>query len=140
MRLFLAMILLGLSTLALAADDDCENPLTSMDISRCMGIAVDEADEELKKYLQASIDHYQDDDETARLISASQEAWEEYRTQHCKTVFHIWSDGTSASEKMGECRLRLTKARTHEIWQAFLTSDDGKATDLPEPGKAKKAD
>ncbi|TBW57978.1 DUF1311 domain-containing protein [Marinobacter halodurans] len=133
MRLLIALILLGASSLALAAGDDCENAVSTMDINLCKAKEVEKAEGQMDKYLQASIKRHKDDQSTVRLINDTQDVWEKYRTKHCDTVFHIWADGTIRGVMRGECKLRLTKARTHELWQSFLTYGDDTPPDLPEP-------
>ncbi|ROT98742.1 DUF1311 domain-containing protein [Marinobacter sp. R17] len=133
MRLLITLLLLGASSLALAAGDDCKNPVSTMDIELCNAKAVDQAEGEMDKYLEASLQRNKDEESTIRLINESQEAWEAYRTKHCDTVFRRWGDDTIRVQKRGECKLRLTRARTHEIWTSFLADDDNTSPDLPEP-------
>ncbi|WP_165856877.1 lysozyme inhibitor LprI family protein [Marinobacter sp. JSM 1782161] len=133
MRLLIALMMMVYAGLTLAADDDCENPLTTMDMTRCASMELESANEEMKQYLQAALDRYDEAPSNHRLINAAQETWDEYRTKHCDSLFHVWSDSTLGSVKFAQCKTRLTRARTHEIWRSFLTRDDDSEPVLPEP-------
>jgi len=62
------------------------------------------------------------------------EAWQAYRDAECHAVLDKWSDGTIATVKSADCKTRLTRLRTHMIWQNWLHIDGGGGPDiLPEP-------
>ncbi|BES72337.1 hypothetical protein RE428_33550 [Marinobacter nanhaiticus D15-8W] len=120
----------------LAETLDCSAPATTVEMNRCKAQEVETADAMLDKYLRASLDRYKDNGQLAERIESSQSAWETYRDAHCGAVYEKWSGGTIRGLMGGECRLRLTRERTHELWRSWLTYGDSTPPDLPDPSKS----
>lgn len=119
----------------LAETLDCRAPITTVEMNRCKSQEVAAANAMLDKYLQASLDRHEDNGQLAERIESSQSAWETYRDAHCGAVYEKWSGGTIRGLIGGECRLRLTRERTHELWRSWLTYGDSSPPDLPDPSK-----
>ncbi len=101
----LIIILASLSFGALAEEEsvDCNNAMTTIEINQCAAIELESAQVKLDKYLNTSFEHNSHDPELIAAIKA------------------IW------------CKTKLTKQRTHELWENFLTYMDSTPPVLPEP-------
>lgn len=60
-------------------------------------------------------------------------AFEEYRRLECAAVYAYWTGGSVRTAQASQCHIRLTVARTHEVWRHFLTYVDRTPPLLPEP-------
>jgi uncharacterized protein YecT (DUF1311 family) len=69
-------------------------------------------------------------------LAASQRLWLAYRRAHCGSIAARWQGASIQPIQAGECMLRLTRQRTHELWRAFLTFQDSTPPLLPEPSQA----
>ena len=129
------MVLVSLSWSAVADDEalDCNNVMNTLDINRCVAIELEAAEEVLTHYLETSIEHNAGDPELVDAITAAQKQWQAYATAHCGAVYTQWREGTIRGVMGITCRTRLTKQRTHDVWQDFLTYMDSTPPVLPEP-------
>ncbi|MGD7036066.1 lysozyme inhibitor LprI family protein [Methylotuvimicrobium buryatense] len=134
---FFGAALVAFSLSVTASDDpiDCDQAMTTIEVSHCAMIDLERAEIELAKYLNASSQHYADDFKLIDAIASSQEQWKAYREAHCNAVFTKWRDGSIRSNMAILCKARLTQQRTHELWESFLTYIDITPPVLPEPPK-----
>ena len=112
---------------------DCENAMTTIEINVCMGQEVDRADATLDSYLSKAKEKYALETAVIATLDKSQKAWLAYREAHCNAVYAQWSMGTIRGTMFSACMLRLTRLRTHTIWQDYLTFMDSTEPLLPEP-------
>jgi len=128
------LILLSIIVFSIHADDfACKNAKYTIEINECKMAEVKKAEILLEKYILASKKQYKDDQEVVVLIDKSQEQWLRYRSSHCKSIYQVWIDGTIRDLMYGQCMLDVTKRRTHEIWEAYLTFMDSTPPVLKEP-------
>ncbi|ULN67058.1 DUF1311 domain-containing protein [Vibrio gigantis] len=136
MKKLLSIVLLTfMPLLALASDDvvDCENAMNTLEINHCAALELESAQLELEKYLAASFEHNSYDAELVSSIKSAQESWQAYMTAHCDSVYTQWRDGSIRGVMALSCKTKLTKQRTHEVWENFLTYMDSTPPVLPEP-------
>jgi uncharacterized protein YecT (DUF1311 family) len=129
---FLFTLLLP-SFLATANDIDCKNTFTTIEINACIGDALENENKVLGLYLSKAKERYANQVTVITSIHQSQQDWLVYRQSHCDAVYDIWSDGSIRGLMFGECMLKLTKQRTHQIWADYLTYMDNTPPLLPEP-------
>ncbi len=131
----LIIILASLSFGALAEEEptDCNNAMTTIEINQCAAIELESAQVKLDKYLSASFEHNSHDPELIVAIKLAQQDWQAYISSHCDSVYTQWRDGTIRGIMAISCKTKLTKQRTHELWENFLTYMDSAPPALPEP-------
>ncbi|WP_017460458.1 lysozyme inhibitor LprI family protein [Dyella ginsengisoli] len=117
--------------LAQASSPPCNGSTPEM--QACMGKKLDAANAMLARYLAAAQARIDRDFGSRPNLGAAQTAWVHYRKIECGDVFEYWAQGTYRTIASAECMLRLTRQRTHEVWQAYLTYQDSTPPLLPEP-------
>ncbi len=78
------------------------------------------AEKELGRYLEAAR-------RIARppaALDSAQAAWVSYRDQACRAAAGQYEGGSLQPVVALDCRLRLTRERTFELWRAYLTGED----------------
>lgn len=138
--LFLAFLVLA--TLATQAQAElpprvlgCENGTTTVAIAECRSKQLDAANSKLKAYLAEARIQAKKFELDASVIDAEQSVWEAYRTRHCGNVYELWRDGTIRYEMSAICMLEVTRARTIDVWRAYLTHAGNTPADLPDPSQ-----
>lgn len=111
----------------------CENGKTTIEIAECRRTQLDAANSKLKLYLTAARTQAKKFDLDGSAIDSEQIAWEAYRTKHCGNVYELWRQGTVRYEMSAVCMLKVTSARTLDVWRAYLTYADGTPSVLPDP-------
>ncbi|CAH6889756.1 conserved exported hypothetical protein [Vibrio chagasii] len=134
-RLIPMLILMCFSYSVLAGKNvvDCDNAMNTLEINHCAALELESAQVELDKYLAASFEHNAEDTELVGAIKVAQESWKAYMTTHCDSVYTQWRDGSIRGLMALSCKTKLTKQRTHEVWENFLTYMDSTPPVLPEP-------
>ncbi|QUX96126.1 hypothetical protein C0J08_12250 [Marinomonas sp. CT5] len=130
------LLLAAIFSLSVSASEptlDCENAITTLDINQCSAIKLKAANTEMLTYLEKSYQHHDDDPTLIKAIKVAQKDWQNYMESHCDSVYTQWRDGTIRGVMAISCKTKLTKQRTHEIWQNFLTYMDSTPPVLPEP-------
>lgn len=112
----------------------CPDADTTVDMDQCYAEVLDRADATRARYLAAAQGRFADRPELAEMIGASDEAFTAYRDAECGAVLQNWIDGTIRGVMTLGCRIAMTDARTHEIWDNWLTFPDSTPAILPEPG------
>ena len=112
---------------------DCNNAMNTLEINHCAAVKLDLAQAELDKYLKTSLEHNAFDPELVQAIKFAQKDWQAYMSSHCDSVYTQWREGTIRGVMAISCKTELTKQRTHEIWQNFLSYMDSTPPVLPEP-------
>ncbi|WP_061017321.1 lysozyme inhibitor LprI family protein [Vibrio splendidus] len=134
-KLISALIVVCFSFSALSDESvvDCENAMNTIEINQCAAIELESAQAELDKYLEASFEHNSYDAELVSSVKSAQESWQAYVTAHCDSVYTQWRDGSIRGVMALSCKTKLTKQRTYEVWENFLTYMDSTPPVLPEP-------
>ncbi|MDX3774994.1 DUF1311 domain-containing protein [Chromatiaceae bacterium AAb-1] len=137
MNKYIAVMLAILSFSALASEEsiDCENAMSTLEINQCALMELNTAKTELTRYLDAGYQRYSDDPELIDAIKTAQENWQTYAASHCQSVYTQWREGTIRGVMALSCQIKLTKQRTYEVWESFLTYMDDSPPVLPEPEK-----
>ena len=104
-----------------------------MEINQCALEKLKFAQAELDQYFAASLEHNAEDAELIKSIQNAQRNWQAYMVSHCDSVYTQWREGTIRGVMAISCKTKLTKQRTNEIWQNFLTYMDSSKPVLPEP-------
>ena len=138
----LLLAFLVLATLAAQAQAEspprvpgCEHGTTTVEIAECRSKQIDAANSKLKAYLAEARIQAKTFELDASVIDAEQSAWEAYRTRHCGNVYELWRDGTIRYEMSAICMLEVTRARTIDVWRAYLTYADSTPPVLPDPSQ-----
>ena len=58
---------------------------------------------------------------------------DEYKVKTNDSVYTQWRDGAIRGIMAISCKTKLTKQRTHDLWENFLTYMDSTPPVLPEP-------
>ena len=91
------------------------------------------AQEELDKYLSAAYEHNSEDSTLIETIKTAQKSWETYREDHCTSLYAKYREGSIRNIIAISCETELTKKRTFDIWDNFLTYMDNSPSVLPKP-------
>lgn len=138
MKVLATIILLLASHVSIASTDiDCSTSATTIDINKCKAQEVELVYATLKQYLSASLRQNKEDKITSEFIQESQHEWEKYSEKHCKTIYQKFIDGSIRNVMYHECKLRLAKRRTYELWYSYLTYMDSTPPVLPNPQRVK---
>lgn len=111
---------------------DCQNALTTIEINACASQDAGDTQSQYKKYLQASLNAYDGNELMIQSINKSETAWAEYREAHCGAVWNS-TMGSIRTRLTIACEEKLTRQRTHDLWEAYLTYMDSTPPALPEP-------
>ncbi|WP_447956241.1 lysozyme inhibitor LprI family protein [Vreelandella sp. EE7] len=135
MKKWLLIVLASLSLPAVADDEalDCNNIMNTLETNRCAAIDLEAAEDVLTHYLETSVEYNEADPELVEAIQVAQKQWQAYAAAHCGAVYTQWREGSIRGVMGITCLTRLTKQRTHDIWQDFLTYMDSTPPVLPEP-------
>ena len=66
------------------------------------------------------------------LVDSTQRAWVRYRDLNCRAAAAEYERGSLEPVTAVICFYDLTRARTHDIWAAYLSNGD---VQLPEPNR-----
>lgn len=116
-----------------AGSDRCPDATTTLQINECLGELLEEAENRQVIYRQAAIERYPDNPDVMQAIVGSEEAFLPYRQAECDAVYENWKGGTIRYTMALSCKIDLTDARTHTIWENWLTFMDSTPPVLPEP-------
>jgi uncharacterized protein YecT (DUF1311 family) len=125
------MVMIAMIALALAG---CPGRNT-IEQQACAAEAYRDADAELNRYYRKAVERTADDRATLTLLRRSEAAWISYRDAECDAVGSTWGLGSGRAVAETDCRTELTRQRTHDIWQRWLTYADSTPPSLPEPGE-----
>ena len=128
------LVIIMFSTLACAEESlDCKSPQTMMEIDTCKAKEATLIERVMSVYYEKSKKQYQHSPSVVAAIIESQVNWKKYHDEHCGGVWEASSSGSVRNLMYLECSIRLTKQRTYDLWQAYL-SNMGSGTPLaPKP-------
>jgi len=127
------LLLLSFITSIYAQTLDCKNASTTYNTMDCLKINIIEAETVLNHYFTESKKRYANDTKLISLMNESQKRWLSYRESECSAVYQMWIEGSIRVIVAGNCRLNMTKKRTHEIWETYLTYQDSTPPILKNP-------
>lgn len=137
-RLF-SLILLCITPLTSQAEavGGCREATTTVEMNQCMTARLDALDKTMQRYYMQAITRIKQSGEenhaqVAR-IDQAQTAWKHYRDSECDAVYQTWRDGTIRGAMALSCKITLTQARIHTLWQNWIAPVDDSPPDLPEP-------
>lgn len=110
---------------------DCDG--STVEMNGCVADILDRARGTKERYLAAARARWADDDVVQGAITRSEESFEAYRENECSAVYDRWRDGTIRTMMALTCSIGLMDARTHTIWENWLSYGDSTPADLPEP-------
>ena len=102
------------------------------------------ADKELERYLAAARRRIAEEaaadngqigvvKQPPAAFDAAQVAWAAYRKAECEAVYDSWSGGTIRGAMYEGCWRSVTKARTLQVWDTWLTFEDSTQPLMPKP-------
>ncbi|MEL0659448.1 lysozyme inhibitor LprI family protein [Psychromonas arctica] len=133
MNKFIFLMFAIYSSFVVSDEIDCNNMISTLDINYCAGVELSKAELEMTAYLAKSKERNSDDKELIAAIDNAQQAWGVYIEAHCSSIYTMWREGSIRGVMSLNCKTKLTKQRTHEIWSNFLTYMDSTPPVLPEP-------
>ena len=116
---------------SLASSTPCQGG--TPDIQACMARQLGQANAQLQRYLAAAQARIDQDFGSKPQLQEAQAAWMRYRQLACRDAVALWGQGSRQTVAGAECMLRLTRQRTHTLWQVYLTNEDSSPALLPEP-------
>ncbi|WP_130835758.1 lysozyme inhibitor LprI family protein [[Erwinia] mediterraneensis] len=137
-RLLLSLLLCSAPLFSQAEDAvDCSNATTTTEINQCMATRLNNLEAMMQRYYAQAITRASQGDEAnspqVTLIEQAQTAWLHYRDRECDAVYQAWSEGTIRGAMALGCKITLTRARIHTLWQNWIAPMDDAPPDLPEP-------
>lgn len=138
------MIIEGFFALAIASqgvEPDCGGNMR--EISACFAQAAERSEDRMQTYFAKAMEQLRNrkssfDSDTSGAVteahlSYSQMLFEQHRDAECFAVYSSFGNGSIRNAEAQACRLHLNNARTHDLWERWLTFPDGTAPLLPEP-------
>lgn len=140
-------MLLMFATLSLFAQDplneiDCGGPLSDPEMAVCWSQALDWEEARMRRYYDGAQEAIVREGRTSsgsRLnqarayLASSQAAWTAYAETACQAVYENFGQGSARNLDLTECRIEMTRERTHVIWRGFLTIPAEGVEPFPEP-------
>ncbi|MFM7266082.1 MAG: lysozyme inhibitor LprI family protein [Cyanobium sp.] len=125
------------------APPPCAEAFSTLAMTECLIVEVRRAESELERIVrtaQERLDRERREElrpapprERPIDLAATQRLWLAYRQAHCGNIAQRWRGASLRPVVTAECLLRLSKARSREIWSSYLTFPDGTAPLLPDP-------
>jgi len=97
----------------------------------CLSDSVRAAERRMQRYLDAARGAAR----PPEALDTAQSAWTSYRDAACRAASGQYEGGSLQPVVALDCRLRLTRERTLELWRAYLSNEGA----LPEPRSAPAA-
>ena len=132
-KIFIIKLALLIPVAAVYAANGCIDLKTTVETNDCISAQIQNAKKELAKYLKASKHRLASEPKVAEELDKSQKAWLLYRDSHCGAIYQYWIEGSVRGAMAGNCILKQTRRRTHDLWEAYLTFVDTTPPILPEP-------
>jgi uncharacterized protein YecT (DUF1311 family) len=104
--------------------DPCLGPTTA-EMRSCAAQKLRSAESEMGRYLEGARRVAR----PASALDSAQVAWTAYRDQACRAAAGQYEGGSLQPVVALDCRLRLTRERSLELWRAYLAEQG----DLPQP-------
>ncbi|MCL1079084.1 DUF1311 domain-containing protein [Parashewanella spongiae] len=111
----------------------CDKASNTFQMNQCTKQDMVAADAQLEQYLGKAKQKYQKETNVLAALVHAQKVWVNYRKAQCDAIYEKWSGGTLSGVIYGKCMARLTRERTHSVWEDYLTYMDSTPALLPEP-------
>lgn len=108
--------------------DSCKGPTTA-ELRLCASEALRAAERQMRRYLDAARAVAR----PASKLDSAQDAWTRYRDRACSGAGGQFEGGSLQPVVVLDCRMRLTRERTRELWRGYLAEQGG----LPDPGPSR---
>lgn len=118
---------------AFAANSSCEKAESYAEASRCLQAELSRADAAMQQYLNASKKRHAADKARLGQIESSQGMWLKLGVGQCNRWNLLPRDQDKHTAEVLSCLNRITRERTHQIWDTFLNDPEGAPPVLPEP-------
>jgi uncharacterized protein YecT (DUF1311 family) len=118
---------------AFAASSTCDKAASYAEASRCLHVEASNAEAAMKQYLDASRKKHAANKARVAQIESSQEQWLKFGSGRCITGNLLPRDEDKHLAQLLHCLTRITRERTHQIWDSFLRDADGAPPHMPEP-------
>ena len=116
---------------------------TTPEVDACGAEYAGRADRELTRYVAAARKRLMDEArensnpqasrDALTGLDASQKTWEAFRKAECEAVYSWWSQGTIRGAMYQGCMQSLTKSRTQQVWETWLSFEDSTPPLMPKP-------
>lgn len=116
----------------LPIDHDCEDS-TMRGLEECFSGKGEFIAKRHERYLAAVRARYADEPELLIAIEKGEATFEEYSKSECSAVYESFGMGSIRNLEYTLCADALQQARTHTLWQNWLTFSDNTEPVLPEP-------
>lgn len=144
LAVLVALLLPGGGRATAGPASPCAEASTTLAMTECLVGEVRRADAEVERYLAHARERLERERREPGLtppqpgerptdLAATQRLWLAYRRSHCGDVAARWRGASLRPVVTAECLLRLSRARSRELWRAYLTFPDGTAPVLPDP-------
>lgn len=121
----------------------CAEAVTTLAMTECLMVEVRRAEGELERMVQAAQQRLDRERREAIRrpqplegpidLASTQRLWRAYRQAHCGDIARRWRGASLRPVATADCLLRLSKARSRELWNTYLTFPDGTPPLLPDP-------
>ncbi len=114
------MLFAGLAC-AGTARGQCEDKVSTADMTQCYDAELKKADAELNRTYQEALGKLKGDNVTR--LRTAQRAWVAYRDAQCQAAYKMFEGGTIAPLAFTQCKTKLTQSRTKEIRQTYFPEE-----------------
>lgn len=122
----------------LAASEGCEGSESIEDALGCLQTEVEKADSAMMQYLGAIKERHAAGKipwTSLAAIESSQDLWLRRRESRCRRPELLPRDEAKLAAEYLYCRSQVTRERTRELWEKYLSPSDGALPELPEHGR-----
>ena len=106
---------------------------TTIEINQSLDEVSRQVDRELGRYIEKIEARLQEEPETKTQLQLSQKAWIAFRKSDCEAIYKHWKGGSTRGAISRSHYIKLTRRRTHDLWEAYLTFMDSTPPLLEEP-------
>ena len=112
----------------------CPDAMNTPDMNACAAAMLARSEKRHSEYLAAAVAKNDYDEAVAPMIAEADVAFMAYRDAECAALYESFGGGTVRTMMVILCKADQTDARTHTIWENWLTYADSTPSMLPEPG------
>lgn len=98
----------------------CPQSVTTVEMSQCLTVKLEQAVNELDSNLDLIRIRYAADPVLLKLIEQSQQNWEAYRKKQCQSVFQLYDGGSIQPLMTVSCAIQLARERNTLLRQTYL--------------------
>jgi uncharacterized protein YecT (DUF1311 family) len=101
--------------------------------TKCLSAELAKSDQVLGEYLKVAQERINQQNAGKPQLAASQAEWLRYRSAQCGDVYTYEVAGTYRYRAELECEIEATRARTHDVWSAYMRTFGSSTPIRPEP-------